>query len=117
IGCEGNKKLSWVHRGICGSRQGFLRVSEQNPIERDPREIGAKVATRSDYAIRARARVSAGDSRVIGIGIGECIESAPGHLYLLPFRVRSRRGSTLAAANPQSRRGSWSPASRTAAHG
>src|SRR5215831_1787411 len=77
-----------------GSRQGFLRVSKQNPIERDPREIGAKVATCRDYAIRARARVSA-DSRVIGIGIGEGIESAPGHLDPYPLQVRSRTFSTL----------------------
>src|SRR5215831_1706288 len=61
-----------------GSRQGFLRVSENNPIERDLREIGAKVATRRDYAIRVRVRVSA-YRRVIGIGVGEGTESAPCH--------------------------------------
>src|SRR5262249_14028038 len=88
IGCECYKELSWVQREMRGSRQGFLRVSEQNPIERDPREIGAKVATRRDYAIRVRARGSP-DSRVIGIGVGEGAESAPGHLDPIPFRFRS----------------------------
>ena len=63
-----------------GSRQGFLRVSEQNPIELDTREVGPKVATRRDYAIRVRVPVRAADSRVIGIGVGEGTESAPGHL-------------------------------------
>src|SRR5262249_4114179 len=97
IGCECYKELSWVQREMRGSRQGFLRVSEQNPIERDPREIGAKVATRRDYAIRVRARGSA-DSRVIGIGVGEGAESAPGHLDPIPFRFRSNmRDQPLAA--------------------
>src|SRR5215471_17356976 len=80
-----------------GSRQGFLRVSENNPIERDLREIGAKVATRRDYAIRVRVRVSA-YRRVIGIGVGEGTESAPGHLDPIPFRFRSNmRDQPLAA--------------------
>src|SRR5262249_56934130 len=85
IGCEGNCELSWADRGIRGSRQRCPRVSEQNPIELDRREVGPKVATRRDYAIRVR------DSRVIGIGVDEGAESAPGHLDPIPFRSDRRR--------------------------
>jgi hypothetical protein len=78
---KANSELSWVDCGIHGTGQGFPRVSEQNPIELDRREVGPKVAAPGDYALRSHVREGRGKS----IEVGEGLESASGHLDPIPL--------------------------------
>ena len=85
MGREANTEQSRVHRAIRGSGQGFLGVLKRKPLELDRHKIGAKIAAPGDHARRSHVA----EGRVIGIGVGEGTESAPGHPDLLPFKLRS----------------------------
>src|SRR5215471_11105459 len=86
MGREANSELSRIKPGVRGSGQGFLGALKREPIELDRCKIGSKVATSGDEALRSHVAKSSLKS----IGVGEGAESAPGHLDLLPFRLRSR---------------------------
>ena len=85
MGREANSELSRVDRAIRGSGQGFLGALKRKPLELDRHKIGAKITAPGDYARRSHVA----EGRVIGIGVGEGTESAPGHLDLLPLKLRS----------------------------
>ena len=85
MGRETNSEQSRVDRAIHGSGQGFVAALKRKPLELGRHKIGAKIAAPDDYARRSRVA----EGRVIGIGVGEGAESAPGHLDLLPFSFRS----------------------------
>src|ERR1700758_1843248 len=67
-----------IGRGIRDPGQSFLGALERKLIELDRREIRAKVAAPGDYALRLHVA----ESRVIGIEVGECANSARGHAHL-----------------------------------